>query len=201
MNTLCLNPQQERHERMAIAPTSFAGAAAQQRAWQVRSERPLLDWETPNETPARTKLPNSAEDRRFESISLQQRVCELSVLGAAKAWKFDLATGEAVVGRDPVPTYAIAERDGEILIDFRDPPATERRASALRGIEAAIRDATTGAKSPSDSPARKSNSRRCSSRISRNKFRVDASARNHAIERSTAMKLCAEVLGNCLLLQ
>ena len=106
-----------------------------------------------------------------------------------------------MVGRDPVPTYAIAERDGEILIDFRDPPATERRASALRGIEAAIRDATTGAKSPSDSPARKSNSRRCSSRISRNKFRVDASARNHAIERSTAMKLCAEVLGNCLLLQ
>jgi len=94
---MCVNPQQERHERMAIAPTSFAGAAAQQRAWQVRSERPLLDWETPNETPARTKLPNSAEDRRFESISLQQRVCELSVLGAAKAWKFDLATGEAVV--------------------------------------------------------------------------------------------------------
>src|SRR6516162_11838121 len=72
---MCLNPQQERHERMAIAPTSFAGAAAQQRAWQVRSERPLLDWETPNETPARTKLPNSAEDRRFESISLQRRVC------------------------------------------------------------------------------------------------------------------------------
>src|SRR6516225_3788481 len=152
LDTMCFNPQQERNERMAIAPTSFAGAAAQQRAWQVRSERPLLDWETPNETPARTKLPNSAEDRRFESISLQQRVCELSVLGAAKAWKFDLATGEAVVGRDPVPTYAIAERDGEILIDFRDPPATERRASALRGIEATIRDATTGAKSPSDSP-------------------------------------------------
>src|SRR6516162_537256 len=48
---MCLNPQQERHERVAIAPTSlpanrsFAGAAAQQRAWQVRSERPLLDWE------------------------------------------------------------------------------------------------------------------------------------------------------------
>ena len=34
---------------------------------------------TPNETPARTKLPNSAEDRRFESISLQRGVSELSV--------------------------------------------------------------------------------------------------------------------------
>src|SRR5579863_2631502 len=55
-------------------------------------------------------------------------------------WKFDLATGEALVGRDPVRTYALAERDGEIFIDFREPPAAERRARALRGIEAAIRD-------------------------------------------------------------
>jgi len=55
-------------------------------------------------------------------------------------WKFDLATGEALVGRDPARTYAVAERDGEIFIDFRDPPAEERRARALRGIEAAIRD-------------------------------------------------------------
>ena len=55
-------------------------------------------------------------------------------------WKFDLATGEALVGRDPVRTYAVAERDGEILVDFRGPPAIERRARALRGIEAAIGD-------------------------------------------------------------
>src|SRR5215467_6601258 len=55
-------------------------------------------------------------------------------------WKFDLATGEALVGRDPVRTYAVAERNGEILVDFRDPPAEERRARALRGIEAAIGD-------------------------------------------------------------
>jgi len=53
-------------------------------------------------------------------------------------WKFDLATGEALVGRDPVRTYAVAERNGEILVDFRDRPAEERRARSLRGIEAAI---------------------------------------------------------------
>jgi nitrite reductase/ring-hydroxylating ferredoxin subunit len=55
-------------------------------------------------------------------------------------WKFDLATGEALVGRDPVRTYAVAERDDEIFIDFREPLAIERRTRALRGIEAAIRD-------------------------------------------------------------
>lgn len=55
-------------------------------------------------------------------------------------WKFDLASGEALVGRDPVRTYEVAERDGEICIDFRDPPAEESRARALRGIEAAIAD-------------------------------------------------------------
>jgi len=55
-------------------------------------------------------------------------------------WKFDLATGEALVGRDPARTYAVAERNGEILVDFRDPPAEERRARALRGIKAAIGD-------------------------------------------------------------
>ena len=55
-------------------------------------------------------------------------------------WKFDLTSGAALVGRDPVRTYAVAERGGEIFIDFRDPPAEERRARALRGLEAAILD-------------------------------------------------------------
>ena len=198
---MCLNPQQERHERMAIAPTSFAGAAAQQRAWQVRSKgscwigklqmklRPERSCRTQPRTDGSNPSLSSTGSANFRFLarceSLEIRPRDRRGSGRAR----------------PVPTYAIAERDAEILIDFRDPPATERRASALRGIEAAIRDATTGAKSPSDSPPRKSNSRRCSSRISRNKFRVDASARNRAIERSTAMKLCAGVLGNCLLLQ
>ena len=55
-------------------------------------------------------------------------------------WKFDLATGEALVGRDPVRTYAIDERGGEIFIDVADSPADERRARALSGIMAAILD-------------------------------------------------------------
>src|SRR5260370_10528817 len=55
-------------------------------------------------------------------------------------WKFDLASGTALVGRDPVRTYELAERGGEIFIDFRDPPAEARRVRALRGIEAAILD-------------------------------------------------------------
>lgn len=55
-------------------------------------------------------------------------------------WKFDLPSGEALVGRDPVRTYEVADRGGEIFIDLRDPPAEERRIRALRGIEAAIAD-------------------------------------------------------------
>jgi nitrite reductase/ring-hydroxylating ferredoxin subunit len=55
-------------------------------------------------------------------------------------WKFDLASGEALVGRDPVRTYEVAERGGEIFIDLCDPPAAESRIRALRGIEAAIAD-------------------------------------------------------------
>jgi nitrite reductase/ring-hydroxylating ferredoxin subunit len=55
-------------------------------------------------------------------------------------WKFDLASGAALVGRDPARTYEVAERGGEIFIDFRDPPADERRGRALRGIETAIAD-------------------------------------------------------------
>ena len=55
-------------------------------------------------------------------------------------WKFDLATGNALVGRDPVRTYEIAERNGEIFIDVADPPALERRTRALGGLKAAILD-------------------------------------------------------------
>jgi nitrite reductase/ring-hydroxylating ferredoxin subunit len=55
-------------------------------------------------------------------------------------WKFDLKSGAALVGRDPVRTYEVVERGGEIFMDFRDPPAEERRARALRGLEAAIVD-------------------------------------------------------------
>ena len=55
-------------------------------------------------------------------------------------WKFDLASGEALVGRDPVRTYEVAERDGEILVEVSDPPADARRARALAGIAVAVAD-------------------------------------------------------------
>jgi nitrite reductase/ring-hydroxylating ferredoxin subunit len=55
-------------------------------------------------------------------------------------WKFDLASGEALVGRDPVRTYEVAEHDGEIFIDVRDPPADAQRTRALNGIAVAISD-------------------------------------------------------------
>lgn len=55
-------------------------------------------------------------------------------------WKFDLESGEALVGRDPVRTYPVGEREGEIFIDVSEPPAERLRSHALRGIEAAIAD-------------------------------------------------------------
>ena len=55
-------------------------------------------------------------------------------------WKFDLRSGAALVGRDPVRTYEVTELGGEIFIDFRDPPAEAQRVRALHGIETAIVD-------------------------------------------------------------
>jgi nitrite reductase/ring-hydroxylating ferredoxin subunit len=55
-------------------------------------------------------------------------------------WKFDLETGEALVGRDPVRTYPTDIRNGEIFVDLIDPPAEELRARALKGLAAAIVD-------------------------------------------------------------
>ena len=55
-------------------------------------------------------------------------------------WKFDLANGEAVVGRDPVRTYPIELRGDEIFADLSDPPADAQRTHALKGLDAAIAD-------------------------------------------------------------
>lgn len=55
-------------------------------------------------------------------------------------WKFDLRTGEALVGRDPVRTYPTHEREGEILVDLADPPAEAQRIRALKGLDDAIAD-------------------------------------------------------------
>src|SRR5947199_9883977 len=55
-------------------------------------------------------------------------------------WKFDLRTGEALVGRDPVRTYPVDLRGDKILVDLTDPPAEAQRARALKGLEAAVAD-------------------------------------------------------------
>jgi nitrite reductase/ring-hydroxylating ferredoxin subunit len=55
-------------------------------------------------------------------------------------WKFDLASGEALVGRDPVRSYPAEIREGEILVDLSDPPADALRARALKGLQAALAD-------------------------------------------------------------
>jgi nitrite reductase/ring-hydroxylating ferredoxin subunit len=53
-------------------------------------------------------------------------------------WKFDLASGEALVGRDPVRTYTVELRNGEIFLDLSDPPAQAQRERALNGLSAAL---------------------------------------------------------------
>lgn len=55
-------------------------------------------------------------------------------------WKFDLASGAALVGRDPVRIYATEIRNGEIFVDLSDPPADALRSRALKGLDAAIID-------------------------------------------------------------
>jgi len=55
-------------------------------------------------------------------------------------WKFDLKTGAALVGRDPVRTYAVDLRDGEIFLDLTDPPTDALRERALNGLDAALAD-------------------------------------------------------------
>ena len=55
-------------------------------------------------------------------------------------WKFDLATGTALVGRDPVRTYKIELRSGEIFVDLSDPPAEQQKQRALDGLIVAIAD-------------------------------------------------------------
>jgi nitrite reductase/ring-hydroxylating ferredoxin subunit len=55
-------------------------------------------------------------------------------------WKFDLANGRALIGRDPVRTYPIETRADEIFVDLADPPAEVQRTRALKGLEVAMSD-------------------------------------------------------------
>jgi nitrite reductase/ring-hydroxylating ferredoxin subunit len=53
-------------------------------------------------------------------------------------WKYDLATGRALVGFDPVRTYPVSLQGEEIALDLSDPPAEERKARALSGLGTAL---------------------------------------------------------------
>jgi nitrite reductase/ring-hydroxylating ferredoxin subunit len=55
-------------------------------------------------------------------------------------WKFDLQSGEALVGRDPVRTYGVEIRNGEIFIDLTDLPAESLKMRALKGLDTAVSD-------------------------------------------------------------
>ena len=55
-------------------------------------------------------------------------------------WKFDLASGDTLVGGDRLRRYAVEERDGRIFIDIADAPAAERQARALTNLEEAAHD-------------------------------------------------------------
>jgi nitrite reductase/ring-hydroxylating ferredoxin subunit len=55
-------------------------------------------------------------------------------------WKFDLRTGEALVGRDPVRTYPVEMRGDQIFLHLADPSAEAQRARALKGLEGAVAD-------------------------------------------------------------
>jgi nitrite reductase/ring-hydroxylating ferredoxin subunit len=53
-------------------------------------------------------------------------------------WKFDLASGRALIGFDPVRTYPVSFRGQEVVVDLTDPPAKAQRARALTGLEVAL---------------------------------------------------------------
>ncbi len=55
-------------------------------------------------------------------------------------WKFDLDTGENLLGGDRLRVYPVALRDGAIWIDIADPPAAERQASAMANLREAFDD-------------------------------------------------------------
>lgn len=53
-------------------------------------------------------------------------------------WKFDLRTGKNLNYGDDVRVYPIEVRDGTVWVDVADPPAAERRASALAALHDAF---------------------------------------------------------------
>ena len=55
-------------------------------------------------------------------------------------WKFDLTSGEAVVGGDAVRLYPVRIEDGELLIDLSDPTPGQRLPKILENLDEACDD-------------------------------------------------------------
>jgi nitrite reductase/ring-hydroxylating ferredoxin subunit len=55
-------------------------------------------------------------------------------------WKFDLRTGAALIGRDPVRSYPVTIEGNDILLDLSDPSAEAQREAALKGLDTALED-------------------------------------------------------------
>ncbi|MEM9057005.1 MAG: Rieske 2Fe-2S domain-containing protein, partial [Pseudomonadota bacterium] len=53
-------------------------------------------------------------------------------------WKFDLNTGENLLGGDALRTYPVEARDGVWWVNLADPPLESRRAAALAGLRRAF---------------------------------------------------------------
>jgi nitrite reductase/ring-hydroxylating ferredoxin subunit len=55
-------------------------------------------------------------------------------------WKFDLESGENLLGGDRLRTYLLEERNGELWIDLQDPPYEQRYQSIVKSLRDAYDD-------------------------------------------------------------
>lgn len=55
-------------------------------------------------------------------------------------WKFDLDTGENLLGGDALRVYPARVRDGQVEVDLSEPPLGERRRRATQGLREAFDD-------------------------------------------------------------
>jgi nitrite reductase/ring-hydroxylating ferredoxin subunit len=53
-------------------------------------------------------------------------------------WKFDLESGETLVGSDNLRRYPVRLEDGKVWLDLADPPPAARAEAALEGLRAAF---------------------------------------------------------------
>jgi len=59
-------------------------------------------------------------------------------------WKFDLSSGEALVGGDTLRLYPVDVREGRVFVDVSDPPQADLQARAITQLLAAVEDDDRG---------------------------------------------------------